>query len=567
MKRFRLILLIILAFTLIFPGVIATQGNVIFTADRVSNVNVTPENEGILGIQGSGSIEIDSNSERLVKIQNQLNINQNVTVSLENGIDWSFGGGVKEESKTIAPSNNESYFIETEGVTASTGEYTIQSRDGSFLFETNRSVNFESTTSSLTATVGGNSGKALLDSADTDGEPLKVDGEFIFPSGLYTYSSNDTSVATVNETANCSGAEQNSGECAVYVDPVSKGDVAITVSDGSGNSDTVIVRVTESPFFAEIVKIQEPIEGEGLVKVNVQVENNGSQTRSTDVRVDPEFTSPKTKTYSGIGSSSEDTRTFEFSTQQGDNGTYTATAETFEVDDVGGRTIDTDKRNLQIFESGPGLEVSGVTLINSAGVVNESETMEFRITVENQDTSSVTDNVSIRNSTVGSNRTSVTVGSGETKDVLLNIDTNVGDRGQYIFTTSTSSSSSNPSFTIERSVPFISSFGITGINSDNRVAHKFKSSTVNDANITDVRLNVSVNGTQQESVLLVDDGTATGNQDGGTIDLQQQQIQTQNDIEINVGFNLSKGGNKIKSTLIVKQSDGFEKVNTTQFSN
>lgn len=567
MKKVRVILLITVGILVIFPGILGSQGSVVFSADRSVYIPTSPENDGIIGIQEPSSVRTSSTNEKLVDIENRLTSDQNVTISLENGLSWQFSTtGTKQQSKIISPSGTKSYLVDTGTIGASQGEYTIVSRNGSFLFQTSRNISFEQV-GGINATIGGDTGKALIDIGDTDGEVVKVDGSFIYPSGPYSLSSNDTSVVALNEANNC-GGNKNQGNCPIYAQPQGTGSAKVTITDSNGNSDVVIVKVTSSPFFVEFGQIQQPTEGNGNVKINAKVTNNGSQTRDVDVRVNPQFAPPKSKTYTGIDSGGSNTKEFSFTTQQGDSGTYTATAETFEVGDVGGFLVDDNSTTYKILSSQPGLTINQVQLNNTQQEVNESETIIFSIKLENKASNSVTDTVSIGNASIGSNSTQVTV-TGQTKFIELEIPTVAGDRGQYAFEASTSSNRKVQGIDILRSVPFVGSFNSRqGIGGNRQVNHTFQMSSVNNQNLDDVRLRVKVDGTEEYNRLIVENGQEQlSNFSAGSIQVQNQQIQTNSPVSVQVATNLNQGGGgrNVKSIITVTQSDGFQKTNVTSF--
>lgn len=562
--RYRLAILLLFFLILIFPNAILTHSSSITDVDRTSTLESSEDEDGVIGIKKQSSIQVDSRSEKLVDIKNNLGTDVTSTVQLEKNIGWNFQGN-NEESKVITTGQQKSFFVNTESVSPleKRGSYTVENIKGSFRLSSERTVEFIS--GGFETTVGGNSSIALIKNTDANGEPLNVSGNRLYPSTSYSYSTNDTSVVSVSEKSSCSNNLKQKGNCSVNVIPNSKGTARVQVSNGAGSSDSILVKVTSAPFFLDTEVTQEPVEGQSSVKIKVFARNDGVGKSSTEVRLDPSFASPKVKTYNGISQNNTGSREFVFQTQSGDSGDYTANINSFEVGDIGGRIISSDSASFSILSSDSGIIVEGLSVRNEDGTVNETERMKFKIQVKNSASTTKTGNVEIFNSSIGSNSTSVTLDPSEQSNVNLSLKTSIGDRGQPIFTAKTDNSKVSNNFDVKRSVPRIEEFIVTNTNateSNSDVTYKLKATAVRNNDISDVRLNLTVNG-NTDSTLLLDDGSITGNEDGGgPIKNDGEQVQTDNSIIIDAPAKIKKG-DIVKSKLIVNQSDRFEKTNTT----
>lgn len=551
--------IIVLSLMLAFPSVLVTDGHLVTENDRLSSFGVSEDDSGILSIDQPESISEDSSSERLVGVENQASFKQNISVSLEDGIGWKFDDGTSIQSRTnVSKSQEESFFVNTTRVSGATsGKYTIESKRGSFILRAERYVEFVS--SGFNVSVGGNETKALIDINDTDGEIVLVDSNRVYPSGGFDVNINN-SLVTASEKSSCSSSAKKDGECPIYIQPNSKGDSLVTVSDTNNNQDSIKVTSTSSPFRLELVVSQEPTEGQGNVKINGKISNNGDQTRNASVRINPGHTSSIIKDYTGISGTTS--KTFSFSTSVGEEGHYVAGGELFEYNSVGGNTVSQDSVSYNIKPTA-GIKISNTEVQVNDGTVYEGEDLKYSIKVSNQASSQRSDTIEISHPDIGTSSKDVTLNSGESSEFNMTLETDSNDQGQYdVNAISESNSVSMSTVTVKDGDAEIDYFYIDSLNKTSpsggsNVTYKMKGETPrNNENVINVTLEIIVNGNTQRDVFLIKNRSLTKIADDGVMQKQDAKFQDSNPVLFELPDKLVSG-DTIESVLIVEQTNGL----------
>jgi PGF-CTERM protein len=196
------------------------------------------------------------------------------------------------------------------------------------------------------------------------------------------------------------------------------GDYTATVSS-QDDSDETGVRVQGPAYFrVQIDSKNSPVTENDTFEVEAVIENTGDRTENQEINLTVTGQGEVDNTTLALDPGAKVTRTFEWETDEGDAGAYTATVSS--EDDSDNTTVAV--KNLPTFN---------VTVQGTNDPVVEGGTVEVEARVENQDAS--TDTQPIRLGIDGTVRDTETVAleGGEATTVTLEWDTGTGDGGQY----------------------------------------------------------------------------------------------------------------------------------------
>ena len=148
----------------------------------------------------------------------------------------------------------------------------------------------------------------------------------------------------------------------------------------------------------------------------------------TDVTVGAGETASGTLTYAGVGD--------EFA--PGDTVAFTVALDEFGDSATG--SISVEEADSPEF---------AVDIVGTNDPVDEGETLEVTVAVENVGTASGTQSVDLSTGGLGSNSTALTLGPGNLEQVVLTVDTEEGDAGEYTAQVTTANSSDSQTVTVE----------------------------------------------------------------------------------------------------------------------
>jgi subtilisin family serine protease len=188
------------------------------------------------------------------------------------------------------------------------------------------------------------------------------------------------------------------------------------VTTASDQTTEPILVVAPSEFQVDILSATESVEEGQDIEVTAAIENVGDVDDTQTVTLDiPGLGSDSAEVTLPFDESTEET--FAVSTGAGDAGQYNATVAS--EDD----------------EDSVAVEVTGNTDFQIVSVevptVIEGESLDVTATIENVGDEGGTSTVSASIEGVGENSTAVTIGAGESTDVTLALDTDIGDAGEY----------------------------------------------------------------------------------------------------------------------------------------
>lgn len=144
-RALKLAILVFILVMLVNPQMLSTDASVIFSADRDSQITASEDKNAVQEIDAESSVRLGESSERLASVKNNLNTQVEQEVELNSSLSWSI---VSSSVRTVPSGSTETYFVDTSSVSTSqdSSDYKIITRKGSFLVESERSVQLDDPT-------------------------------------------------------------------------------------------------------------------------------------------------------------------------------------------------------------------------------------------------------------------------------------------------------------------------------------------------------------------------------------------------------------------------------------
>jgi len=273
------------------------------------------------GVEAGGDTDIDGNSTVRGSVigEGSVDLEQNVTVegdidnTASSGSDVTIGGSTVDGSVAAAGNLSVSPGSKIGGAVNTDNEFAVSNVEIGGEIDTGDDVTVQS------STVGGIDSDAQLDlsgstvdgtaiaSGESEIETTTVDGDVVVNDDLDLEDSTIQGHAFVGGSFSCDNSTINGQSCSAYTSPDSRFNVTITGTDS-------------------------PVDEGNQLRVTVEVRNNGPSDDSRRVALDIDGTERDDTTVS-VGNRTATTETLTWNTNDGDNGSYTATVHTDESHD------------------------------------------------------------------------------------------------------------------------------------------------------------------------------------------------------------------------------------------
>ena len=145
LKNVRICLILVISLIIFFPGITSSLAfSAVEIPQREIGVPTTDNNQtGVTGIDQQDSVQIGGSNEELVELTNNMASSKQTEVDLDNQYNWQIADS-EGSIRTIQSGLTEVYNADLTNVNTqdSQGSYVIRTTEGSFVFEAERTVNF-----------------------------------------------------------------------------------------------------------------------------------------------------------------------------------------------------------------------------------------------------------------------------------------------------------------------------------------------------------------------------------------------------------------------------------------
>jgi len=285
-------------------------------------------------------------------------------------------------------------------------------------------------------------------------------------SGTQTLSLDVPGLGTNSTTVSLAGGSSTTVTVTLQTSTGETGSYTATVSTDNDSASVSVSVLAAGTLAVEITDVSAPLEGSDLT-VEARVENTGDVSTTQNLSLDvPGLGTDSTQTTLAGGANT--TETLAVGTGDGDAGDYTATVSTDNASASTGLTVFEPAKFTVQSPSAPD-PVEGENLSVTAEITNTGDT-------------TATQAVELAVPGVGTDSTTISLGSGGTTSVTLSVATVDGDAGDYTATVSTD----NDTATASVSVLADAAFNLDAVNVSQPVQGEPVTVTVEVTNLGDV---------------------------------------------------------------------------------
>lgn len=589
-KAVRVCLILVISLVVFFPGITSSLAfSAVEIPQRGIQIPTADNNQtGVIGINQQDSVQIGGSNEELVELTNNMASSKQTEVDLDNQYSWQIADP-EGPVRTIPSGSTEVYNADLSGVNTqdNQGSYVIRATEGSFLFEAERTVNFEQPQADI-LTISGEPNNFITTTQNTSRFYLQVDGSRI---NIDNYQIDDTGSCAGASFGGCSSADiWSDNPSALEISSVpaqgprpggaifaevggSTGTGTVYLQDPfTGQIDTVSFDVrSPTPIIKlDILSVGDTIEGSDVV-ADVELTNTGTGSQNVDVEAQIQGIGSVTQQVS-LNPGAQEVRQFQIPTQQGD-GRSNPYDITVESTDLNGNTVDQEQSQVSVIPQSnnpTGININRIFaqgVQNNAGTTYEGDTVIFEILVSNPETQPRTEDVTLNIGSLGFSQTkTVTMPAEQTETVQFQIPTEVGDgtnQRSLSYTVLTNTNKLSNSFDLLSVRPIVQKYQVRRSGNDVQLnSVSIQSRDVRDTarTIDFVEAKIFVDGSEDANspVVLVRNGQLTGNEKSGSVSLSPQQFDA-GPLVLATDQNVASGGGAdIEVALTVVDSGGAE---------